>query len=91
MPVKRRNAKRRISTEQLFSTWGTVLTFGGDYFGDLKRGGFKVDNGGRPDREEAREMWRLLGGRVLAEHDPREKEPWGLTEFGDPTGGNHAD
>lgn len=91
MPVKRRTAKRRHSTEELYFTWGQVLTTGADYFNELRRLGFKADGHGKPDREEAREMWRLFGSRVMAE--PRDEalgEVWGFREFGDPMGGPYA-
>lgn len=90
MPVKRRNAKRRISTEQLFQVWQSVLETGYDFFSELRTIGVQTDQHRQPEREEAREAWRVFGGRVLAERDAGAQDPWGLTEFGDPTGGNHA-
>lgn len=90
MPVKRRITKRRFSTEELYFTWGDVLALGADYFNELEALGFKSDSG-KPDREEALEMWRLFGARVMAERAPSLGPCWGEREFGDPTGGTHAD
>lgn len=91
MPVKRRTAKRRFSTEELFFTWGQVLETGTDYFSELPALGFKSDRYGKPDRDEAREMWRMFGSRIMAEpRDPALKPVWGFREFGDPMGGDHA-
>lgn len=88
MPVKRRNAKRRLSPAMEAQAWSCVFETRHDFFGDMREIAVPTDHLGDPDRATAEEAWHRLGPTFLDQRDPREGAvPWAVREFGDP----HAD
>ena len=75
MPVKRRNAKRRLSAEAELEAWADMFESGYDFFGDLNVFDIMTDAEGRAAAAEA---WRRLGAAFLAEWKPTvtTAKPW---------------
>lgn len=92
MPVKRRNAKRRIDLAEQAEAWAIPFGAGFDFFRELHAIGVEVDENGRPDREAARAAWAVFGPEFLLNRDPAVKLSWGEREFGRPweVGGDDA-
>ena len=84
MPVKRRNAKRRIDLREVMEAWTMPLVSGWDFFRELPAIGVEVDRQGCPDLELAREAWRTFGPTILAERGPTEGATWAERTFGKP-------
>jgi len=85
MPVKRRQAKRRVNAEREYEIWESILTCGVDFFDELPELGLTAEGGMRsPPMAEARAAWAAYGARILLERKPGDKEPWALLEFGRP-------
>ena len=82
MPVKRRNAKRRVSTEREYFIWSGLFLGGIDFFGEAHELGLEMSPNGAVPHDAAREAWRIHGTRYLAEHPG--DAPWALREFGEP-------
>jgi hypothetical protein len=82
MPVKRRNAKRRVSAEREYEIWAVLFLAGVDWFCELSELGFPADKTGvTPD--EARDAWQRFGARFIAE-EKRTEPCWAERELGPP-------
>ena len=87
MPVRARNAKKRISTAAELEAWETLFATGYDFFGDL---GLHHKEHTPEARAAAKEAWHRLGANFLDNRaDPSRAdgwagEPWALEEFGPP-------
>lgn len=93
MPVKKRNAKRRIDLAAQIEAWAIVFGAGFDFFRELPAFGVAIDEHGRPDREGARAAWLIFGPDYVLTRDPAMKISWAEREFGKPwqTGEENAD
>ena len=83
MPVKRRDAKRRIDAEREYALWSELFLCGFDIFrGEMAELGFPPEKHDlTPD--EAREPWRRFGARFLAERK-RTQPCWAERHLGPP-------
>ena len=96
MPAKRRNSKRRTSSNAEVEAWSDLFTCGYDFFGDLEPWGFPRNNDAdRAARAAAPEAWQRLGAAFLENWSPhpapgQRQTPWAVEEFGYPKGYRHA-
>ena len=85
MPVKRRNAKRRLDPTIELKAWSMTFQAGVDYLQELPRIGVRTNDHSRTDLAVAEDAWSRLGARFLQEEaEPDRGAPWGLREFGEP-------
>ena len=84
MPPKQRRTKRRLPLTAELEAWEIYFNSGYDYFDELPEIGVETDDLGRPERAVGEAAWHRLGARFLADSRPRQREPWALTEFGEP-------
>ena len=92
MPVKRRLEKRRFDPHGEAEAWSGIFQCGFAMFDDepetLAAFGVELDGYGRPDESVAEDAWRRLGETYLATRTPTPgRDPWALTQFGDPHAG----
>jgi hypothetical protein len=86
LPVKRRIAKRRISTEAELKAWDMMFSCGYDFFSSLEDLGYRNE---AEARAAAPEAWKRLGRAFLAEYDDSGERaihgvPWAEEQFGVP-------
>ena len=64
MPVRKRKNRRRAAAG--LDAWECVFSSEFDFFGELEDAGIAADEYGRPDREEARAVWKRYGAEFMA-------------------------
>ena len=96
MPVKRRNAKRRLNDAAALEAWRGIFDCGSDFFGDLEPFGIIESPFARSTEESeknraaleaaGREAWEHLGGAFMAGWEPTQvrEKPWAFEQFGEP-------
>lgn len=82
MPVRKRKNWRTPSAG--LEEWRCALETEFDFDRDLRDAGIETDAYDRPDREAAREAWKMYGAQIMAERDPQLGPSWGEREFGGP-------
>lgn len=85
MPVRKRTNKR----SDLADAWEEIFMFGFDMLHRAHMAGIVLDEDLMPNLAEAKEAWRLYGGRFMDSY-AGDGEPWALSEFGDPRRRNDA-
>jgi hypothetical protein len=81
MPVRKRKNRRRAAAG--LDAWECVFSSEFDFFGELEDAGIATDEYGRPDREEARAVWKRYGAEFMAGFTDSHI-PWALQQFGEP-------
>jgi hypothetical protein len=83
VPVKRRNAKRRVSVAADLFAWETMFEHGYDFFNDA---GISHQESTPEAQAAIKDAWRRLGHRFLAERDPNAHNgpAWAVETLGEP-------